>query len=147
MSNISCSWNVGKIDISFLFSTKTYYVGFIALIFCGKYFVEKTDKRSASQEKKSSSICFLCQNIINRRFRWKNASQYTFFNHLLILYCSTECARDRGPYEVKNASHETQMHAGRVKYAVLETRMSTGRWARALNFGEFSGLNSIKKHG
>ncbi len=58
----------------------------------------------------------------------------------------TECARDRGPYEVKNASQETQMHAGRVKYAVLETPISASRWDWALNFGEFSGSNSIKKH-
>jgi hypothetical protein len=60
--------------------------------------------------------------------------------------CNTECTRDRGPYEVKNACRETQMHAGRVKYAALETRTSAGRWARALNFGEFSGPNIIKKH-
>ncbi len=58
----------------------------------------------------------------------------------------TECARDRGPYEVKNACQETQMYAGRVKYAVLETRTSAVRWSRALNFGEFSGSNSVKKH-
>jgi hypothetical protein len=58
----------------------------------------------------------------------------------------TECARGRGPYEVKKACRETQMHAGRVKYAVMETLTSASRWARALNFGEFSGSNSIKKH-
>jgi hypothetical protein len=44
------------------------------------------------------------------------------------------------------ACRETQTYAGRVKYAGLETGTSTGRWARALNFGEFSGLKSIKKH-
>jgi hypothetical protein len=37
-------------------------------------------------------------------------------------------------------------HAGRVKYAGQETQLIAGRWARALNFGEFSGSNSIKKH-
>ncbi len=49
-----------------------------------------------------------------------------------IKVVSTECARDCGPYEVKNACQKTQMKAG--------------RWARALNFGEFSGSNYIKKH-
>ncbi len=35
-------------------------------------------------------------------------------------------------YEVKNTCRKIQMNAG--------------RWAQALNFGEFSGLNRIKKH-
>ncbi len=52
---------------------------------------------------------------------------------------STECARDQDPNEGKNAHWETQMHASEVKYAGQETRMHTGRWAWALNFGEFSG--------
>jgi hypothetical protein len=47
---------------------------------------------------------------------------------------------------MKNACRETQTHASRVKYAGLETQLNAGKWAGALNFGEFSGSNSIKKH-
>jgi hypothetical protein len=32
----------------------------------------------------------------------------------------TECARDRGPYEVKNACRETQMHAGKHKRMLVD---------------------------
>ncbi len=58
----------------------------------------------------------------------------------LYLGC-TECARDPGPCEVKNA--ETQMLAGKVKYAYWETQIHAGKWAWALNFGEFVGSYSI----
>jgi hypothetical protein len=56
-------------------------------------------------------------------------------------YASTECARDCGPYEVKNAGQETQTHAGKVKYMRQETQTH----AQALNFGEFSGSDKAKE--
>ncbi len=37
-------------------------------------------------------------------------------------YASTECARDCGPYEVKNVGQETQTQAGKVKYMRQETQ-------------------------
>ncbi len=43
----------------------------------------------------------------------------------------TECARDRGPYEVKNACRGTQMNAG--------------IWSWALYFGEFQWFEQYKE--
>ncbi len=39
----------------------------------------------------------------------------------------TECARDRGPYEVKNTCRETQKHAGNMKNACREAQMHAGK--------------------
>ncbi len=72
----------------------------------------------------------------------RNEGQTLFLNYN---YTTTECTRDRGPYEVKNACRETLTHASRVKYAGLETRTNAGRWAWALNFGELSGFEQYKE--
>ncbi len=73
--------------------------------------------------------------------------QKTFFfgpNNFFIQSC-TECARDCGPYEVKNVSRETQKHTGKVKYACRETQMQCCQWAGALNFCKYSGSDKANK--
>ncbi len=42
----------------------------------------------------------------------------------------TECASDRGTYEVKNAHRETQKHTGKVKNALWETQTLAGKQER-----------------
>jgi hypothetical protein len=46
----------------------------------------------------------------------------------------TECARDRGPYEEKNARRQSEVCVPGNMIAHRETQIHASKWARSLNF-------------
>jgi hypothetical protein len=47
---------------------------------------------------------------------------------------STECARDRGPYEKKNARRQSEVSMPGNMIVHQETQINAIKWARSLNF-------------